>query len=86
MQDRFPIRAIRPTEPSETTRDSKRGLRFLQDAGPIYTELDNKKISRLGVVGLNGNSHENITVPLSFRPRRLFLCAYEDVLANIDGR
>ena len=53
---------------------------------PIYTELDNKKISRLGVVGLNGNSHENITVPLSFRPRRLFLCAYEDVLANIVGR
>src|SRR2546422_10642280 len=38
------------------------------------------------LVRLTGNSHEDITVPLSFRPRRLFLCAYEDVLANIDGR
>jgi len=53
---------------------------------PIYTELDNKNISRLGVVRLTGNSYEDITVPLSFRPRRLFLCAHEDVLANIDGR
>src|SRR6266446_5686117 len=27
------IPRYKPTEPSETTRDSKRGLRFLQDAG-----------------------------------------------------
>jgi len=53
---------------------------------PIYMEMDNKKIARLGVLRITGNSHEDITVPLPFRPRSVFLCAYEDILADIDGR
>ncbi len=53
-------------------------------AVPVYLELENKKLSKLGVVRLLGASYQDSTIPLGFRPKRVLLAAYEDVLATIE--
>jgi len=53
---------------------------------PIYLETADRKIGRLGTLRLTGNSTESLELPLGFRPRRVFLNAFEDVLATIDER
>jgi aminopeptidase N len=55
-------------------------------AVPVYLETDDRKLAKLGAVRILGNSYQDATVALGFRPRRVILAAYEDVLANIDGR
>jgi hypothetical protein len=55
-------------------------------AYPITVETEDKKLMRLGVARLTGNSSQDATMTLPFRPRRVLLCLNEDVLANIDGR
>ena len=55
-------------------------------AVPVYLEMDNKKPAKLSIIRLLGNSFQESTVPLGFRPKRVLLAAYEDVLANIDQR
>jgi hypothetical protein len=52
---------------------------------PIYFERDDKRIGRIGAVTLVGNSSQNASVTLAFRPKRILLNAFEDVLANIEG-
>ena len=53
---------------------------------PIYAETQDKKLVRLGSMTLLGNSSTDGTVQLPFKPRRVLFCAFEDVLANFDGR
>jgi aminopeptidase N len=53
---------------------------------PISFETEDRKLLRLGSAVMVGNSSQDVTVTLGFKPRRLVLCAHEDVLANIDGR
>jgi Peptidase family M1 domain len=55
-------------------------------AVPVYLETEDKKLAKLGVVRILGNSSQDSTVTLGFRPKRVLLAAYEDVLANIDQR
>lgn len=53
---------------------------------PVYLETEDKKLSKLGAVRILGNSSQDATVTLGFRPKRVLIAAYEDVLAIIDGR
>jgi hypothetical protein len=53
-------------------------------AVPVYLETEDKKLTKLGAIRILGNSSQEATVPLGFRPRRVLLAAYEDVLASID--
>jgi hypothetical protein len=53
-------------------------------AVPVYLETDDRKLVKLGAVRILGNSSQESTVTLGFKPRRVLLAAYEDVLANID--
>jgi len=53
-------------------------------AVPVYLELEDKKLSKLGAIRILGNSTQEATITLGFRPRRVILAAYEDVLATID--
>jgi aminopeptidase N len=53
-------------------------------AVPVYLELEDQKLAKLGAVRLLGNSSQEATVTLPFRPRRVILAAYEDILATID--
>ena len=55
-------------------------------AVPVYLETEDKKLAKLGAVRILGNSSQDATVTLGFRPKRVLLAAYEDVLANIDQR
>jgi aminopeptidase N len=55
-------------------------------AVPVYMETEDKKLAKLGAVRILGNSSQESTVTLGFRPKRVLLAAYEDVLANIDQR
>ena len=55
-------------------------------AVPVYLETEDRKLAKLGVVRILGNSTQESMVTLGFRPKRVLLAAYEDVLANIDGR
>ncbi len=53
---------------------------------PIYLDYDGK-LSRLGTVGVFGNSTtEEIEVLLPQKPKRVLLCAYEDVLCTTTNR
>jgi hypothetical protein len=47
-------------------------------------ETEDGKLAKLGAVRLLGNSYQDSTVTLGFRPKRVLLAAYEDVLATID--
>jgi aminopeptidase N len=51
---------------------------------PVYMETEDGKLAKLGAVRLLGNSYQDSTVTLGFRPKRVLLAAYEDVLATID--
>lgn len=53
---------------------------------PIYVETQDRKFSRLGSAKLFGKSSQDGAITLGFKPRRALLCAYDDVLAIIDGR
>ena len=53
-------------------------------AVPVYMETEDKKLVKLGAVRILGNSTQESNVTLGFRPRRVLLAAYEDVLATID--
>jgi aminopeptidase N len=55
-------------------------------AVPVYLETEDKKLVKLGAVRILGNSSQEATVTLGFKPRRVLLAAYEDVLATIDQR
>jgi len=55
-------------------------------AVPVYLESEDKKLSKLGAVRILGNSSQDANVTLGFRPKRVLLAAYEDVLAEIDQR
>jgi len=55
-------------------------------AVPVYLETEDKKLAKLGMVRILGNSSQDSTVTLGFRPKRVLLAAYEDVLATIDQR
>jgi aminopeptidase N len=66
-----------------TQSDVPAGFRMIV---PIYFERDDRKIGRLGAVTLAGNASQDFSATLDFRPRRMMLAAYEDVLANIEGR
>jgi aminopeptidase N len=55
-------------------------------AVPVYLESEDRKLAKLGAVRILGNSSQEATVTLGFRPRRVMLAAYEDVLATIDQR
>jgi hypothetical protein len=55
-------------------------------AVPVYLELDDQKLAKLGAIRMLGNSSQEATIPLGFRPKRVVLAAYEDVLAIIDQR
>jgi hypothetical protein len=55
-------------------------------AVPVYLETEDNKLVKLGAVRILGNSFQDSTVTLGFRPRRVLLAAYEDVLAIIDRR
>jgi hypothetical protein len=55
-------------------------------AVPVYLELDDQRLAKLGAIRVLGNSSQEATIPLGFRPRRVVLAAYEDVLATIDQR
>lgn len=53
---------------------------------PIYFEIDGS-MKRLGGVNLFGNgSSPEINVLLPVKPKKVMLCAYEDVLCKIEGR
>ncbi|PYS35940.1 MAG: hypothetical protein DMG14_25870 [Acidobacteria bacterium] len=52
----------------------------------VYLETEDKKLAKLGAVRILGNSSQDAIVTLGFRPKRVLLAAYEDVLANIDQR
>jgi hypothetical protein len=53
---------------------------------PIYLDFDGK-ITRLGSVGLAGNSStKEVEVILPQKPKRVLLCAYEDVLCTTNAR
>jgi hypothetical protein len=51
---------------------------------PVYLDLGGGQIRRLGVVTLYGNSSQDFRVQLPIKPKRVLLCAYEDVLCTID--
>jgi len=53
-------------------------------AVPVYLEAEDKKLAKLGAVRILGSSSQDATLTLGFRPKRVLLNAYEDVLANID--
>ncbi len=54
---------------------------------PIYVDFGDKKLFQLGKVALKGNSSSpEIKVPLPGKPKRVLLCAFEDVLCTIKGR
>jgi len=51
---------------------------------PLYAEFDKNEIARLCVIRLKGNSElANIKIPLPKKPKKVMLCAREDVLAKI---
>lgn len=51
---------------------------------PLYAEFDKNEIARLCVIRLKGNSElGNIRIPLPKKPKKIMLCAREDVLAKI---
>lgn len=51
---------------------------------PVYMEFGGGKIVRLGSLGVAGNSSSpEFNVRLPEKPKRVFLCAYEDVLCTI---
>ena len=52
---------------------------------PIYFEGEGKKLGRIGALALKGNSSRDASVTLNFRPKRLVLSAFEDVLADIQN-
>src|SRR5204863_8186870 len=52
---------------------------------PIYFEREDKKLGRIGALALKGNSSRDASVTLNFRPKRLVLSAFEDVLADIQN-
>lgn len=53
---------------------------------PVYLDFDGN-YSRLGTVNLFGNStSEEISVNLAKKPKRVVLCAFEDVLCTTDAR
>ena len=53
-------------------------------AVPIYLETDDKKLVKLGAIRILGNSSQESTIKLGFRPKRVVLNAFEDVLATVD--
>jgi len=55
-------------------------------AVPVYLEMEDKKLGKLGAIRILGNSQQQSSVKLGFRPKRVFLCAFEDVLADFDDR
>src|SRR5262249_7772389 len=55
-------------------------------AVPVLLELEDKKQCKQGAVRILGNSSQDATGTLGFRPKRVLLAAYEDVLATIDQR
>jgi hypothetical protein len=51
---------------------------------PVYLDFGGDKITRLGSLGVAGNSSSpEFNVLLPAKPKRVFLCAYEDVLCTI---
>ncbi|MCP5108094.1 MAG: M1 family metallopeptidase, partial [bacterium] len=54
---------------------------------PIYAEFANKKVFRLASAVVKGNStSQEFNIPLPRKPKRVLLCAMEDVLCTIEGR
>ncbi len=54
---------------------------------PIYVLLEKNKLFRLGSAAIMGNgSSPEIKIKLPKKPKRVFLCALEDVLCTIKGR
>lgn len=54
---------------------------------PIYVLFEKNKLFRLGSAAITGNSSSpEINVKLPGKPKRVFLCALEDVLCTIKGR
>ena len=66
------------TAPPSTVSDSFKML------VPVYFETPDRKTARIGVMNITGNSSSPGEVQLPFRPRRVFLNAFEEVLATID--
>jgi hypothetical protein len=56
---------------------------------PIYVELANGKIARLGAAPLTGNNSTEMHVPLKGlkeKPKRAMAAYYDDVLGNVENR
>ena len=56
---------------------------------PVYLELSNGRIARLGTERLVGNTTVEEHVPLKGlkeKPKRALLAYYDDVLGNIENR
>lgn len=54
---------------------------------PIYLMFDNDRLYRLGSVVVRGNGpSQELKVLLPKKPKKVLLCAFEDVLCTIKGR